>query len=127
VDLLLDTHVALWWAEDPSLLTPEAATAIADPTRVVWFTVASAWELSIKVRSGKLNVDVHRLVDGLQAQGIRLLGIGVDEAISAGALDWAHRDPFDRMIAAQAIRDDLSLVTRDHEIRSFVGVRTIEA
>jgi PIN domain nuclease of toxin-antitoxin system len=127
VDLLLDTHAALWWAQDPSQLSPQAVEAIADPTRVVWFTSASAWELSIKVRAGKLRVDVNRLVDGLTSSGVRTLGIGVDDAIAAGSLDWEHRDPFDRMIVAQAVRNNLALVTRDMAIRGYAGVRTIAA
>jgi PIN domain nuclease of toxin-antitoxin system len=127
VDLLLDTHAALWWAQDPSQLSKEAVEAIADPTRIVWFTAASAWELSIKVRAGKLRVDVARLVEGLTSRGIRLLGIGIDDAIAAGSLDWDHRDPFDRMIVAQAARNNLALVTRDMAIRGYVGVQTIGA
>jgi PIN domain nuclease of toxin-antitoxin system len=127
VDLLLDTHAALWWAQDPSQLSKEAVEAIADPTRIVWFTAASAWELSIKVHAGKLRVDVARLVEGLTSRGIRLLGIGIDDAIAAGSLDWDHRDPFDRMIVAQAARNNLALVTRDMAIRGYVGVQTIGA
>jgi PIN domain nuclease of toxin-antitoxin system len=127
VDLLLDTHIALWWAQDPTALSAEAIDAIADPTRIVWFTAASAWELSIKVRGGKLRVDVGRLVEGLTSRGVRLLGIGIDDAIAAGSLDWDHRDPFDRMIVAQAARNNLVLVTRDIAIREYTGAKTIVA
>ena len=81
--LLLDSHVALWWAEEPSRLSPEVLALITDPANDVWVSAASAWELSIKVRAGRLEVDVGRLFDGLARHGIRLLGIGVDDAISA--------------------------------------------
>jgi PIN domain nuclease of toxin-antitoxin system len=57
--------------------------------------------------------------------GIRLLGIGIDDAITAGSLDWAHRDPFDRMIVAQASRLNLMLVTRDAEIQTFMDARSV--
>jgi PIN domain nuclease of toxin-antitoxin system len=127
VDLLLDTHTALWWAQDPTGLSADALDAIADPTRIVWFTAASAWELSIKVRGGKLQVDVGRLVEGLTSRGVRLLGIGIEDAIAAGSLDWDHRDPFDRMIVAQAARHNLVLVTRDTAICAFKGVKTVVA
>jgi PIN domain nuclease of toxin-antitoxin system len=127
VDLLLDTHAALWWAQDPSQLSTDAVQAIQDPTRIVWFTAASAWELSIKVHGGKLRVDVARLVEGLTSRGVRLLGIGFDDAIAAGSLEWDHRDPFDRMIVAQAARNNLALVTRDVAIRGYVGLQTIVA
>ena len=121
MDLLLDTHVAVWWADDPSVLHPEAVAAIADPANTVWFTSASAWELAIKVRSGKLSVDVAKLVDQLTRSGIRLLGIGIDDAIATGSLEWAHRDPFDRMIVAQARRLGLHVITRDNAIQTFLG------
>jgi PIN domain nuclease of toxin-antitoxin system len=127
VELLLDTHTALWWADDPLQLSDAAQVAIAAPTNVVWFTAASAWELSIKVRSRKLALDVPRFVSQLTQGGIRLLGIGIDDAITAGSLDWAHRDPFDRMIVAQASRLSLTLITRDAEIRTYVGAGSIEA
>ena len=91
MDVLLDTNVAVWWADDPSLLHAEAVAAIADPANTVWFTSASAWELAIKVRGGKLSIDVAKLVDQLTRNGIRLLGIGIDDAIAAGSLEWAHR------------------------------------
>jgi PIN domain nuclease of toxin-antitoxin system len=127
VDLLLDTHAALWWAQDPSLLSNKAVLAIADPTRIVWFTAASAWELSIKVHGGRLRVDVGRLVEGLTSRGVRLLGIGIDDAVAAGSLDWDHRDPFDRMIVAQAARNNLALVTRDAAIRGYASIQTVVA
>jgi PIN domain nuclease of toxin-antitoxin system len=127
VDLLLDTHAALWWADDPSQLSTAAATAIADATNVVWFTAASAWELAIKVRSGKLTVDVERLVARLVENGVRLLGIGIDDAIAASSLEWAHRDPFDRMIVAQAQRLDLVVVTRDDAVRQFMSTMSMNA
>ncbi len=127
MDLLLDTHAALWWAQDPSRLSTDAVQAIEDPTRLVWFTAASAWELSIKVHGGKLRVDVARLVEGLTSRGVRLLGIGIDDAIAAGSLTWDHRDPFDRMIVAQAARNNLALVTRDTAIREYASLQTIVA
>jgi PIN domain nuclease of toxin-antitoxin system len=113
VEILLDTHVAMWWAIDPSMLATPAASAIADKANAVWFSTASAWELAIKVRSGKLEVDVLDLVAQLSRHGMRILGIGVDDAVAAGSLEWEHRDPFDRMLVAQARRLGLRLVTRD--------------
>lgn len=125
MELLLDTHVALWWADDPAFLLPAAQSAIADPTNVVWFSAASAWELAIKTRAGKLALDVGHFVALSTRNGIRLLGIGVDDAIAAGSLDWPHRDPFDRMLVAQAQRQNCVLVTRDRAIAQFDGVQSI--
>ena len=108
-------------SDDPSVLHAEAVGAIADPANTVWFTSASAWELAINVRGGKLSVDVDKLVDQLTRSGIRLLGIGIDDAIAARSLDWAHRDPFDRMIVAQACRQGLRVITRDIAIQTFLA------
>jgi PIN domain nuclease of toxin-antitoxin system len=127
VNVLLDTHVAVWWSDDPSLVSAEARGVLSNPLNSVWFSSASAWELAIKIRSGKLDLDVTRLVSGLTSRGIRLLGIGVDDAITAGSLDWGHRDPFDRMLVAQARRLDLSLLSRDSAIRLFLPKMSILA
>lgn len=127
MDLLLDTHVALWWAEDPATLSSAASEAIARPENLVCFSSASAWELAIKVRAGKLSVDVGRLVDQLGQAGVRMLGIGISDAIVAGALEWAHRDPFDRMLVAQARTQNLRVLTRDAAIRSYLGSDSFEA
>ena len=83
--------------------------------------------MSIKVRTGKLTVDVVALVTQLSENGVRILGIGIDDAVDAGSLDWAHRDPFDRMLVAQARRLNLTLVTRDDAIRSFMPSMTLGA
>lgn len=120
MDLLLDSHVVVWWADDPSLLSVEAAAAIADPTNDVWASAASAWELAIKVTQGKLAVDVRSLFRQLADRGVRLRGIGVDDGINAALLAWNHRDPVDRMLVAQAQASQLTLVTRDAVIRDFV-------
>ena len=119
MDLLLDSHVLVWWAVDPSQLSAEAAAAIADPLNDVWASSASAWELAIKASQGKLTVDVRALFSRLPDRGIRLRGIGVDDGIDAATLVWTHRDPFDRMLVAQARRSNLALVTRDVAIREF--------
>jgi PIN domain nuclease of toxin-antitoxin system len=127
VDILLDTHTAVWWADNPESLTSRARKAIESPSNTIWISSASAWELSIKVRSGKLSVDVSRLVDQLARNGVRMLGIGMDDAIAAGSLDWAHRDPFDRMLVAQAARLRYRLATRDHAITAFLGRAALKA
>jgi PIN domain nuclease of toxin-antitoxin system len=120
MDLLLDSHVALWWADDPSQLKKDVAQEIADPTNDVWASAASAWELAIKTAQGMLAVDVRGLFRRLSDRGIRLRGIGVDDGIDAAALAWAHRDPFDRMLVAQAALSGLTMVTRDSVILDFV-------
>lgn len=125
--LLLDSHVALWWKNGDTLSTA-AREAIGDPTREAWCSAASAWELTIKVRSGKLIVDVPTMINRLEADGIGILGIDGHDAVAGGSLDWAHQDPFDRMIVAQALRRRWTVVTRDRAILAFLGnERSIQA
>jgi PIN domain nuclease of toxin-antitoxin system len=121
MDLLLDTHAAVWWAAGDPDLSTDAVTAVNDPANTVWFSAASAWELSIKIRSGRLALNVSKLVDQLTRNGIRLLGIGIDDAITAGSLDWTHKDPFDRMLVAQASRLGHHIVTRDVAIQKYLN------
>lgn len=127
MDILIDSHVAVWWVQDPSLLATPCCEAIEDASNEVWFSAASAWELAIKVRSGKLKVDVDRLVNRLRENGVSLLGIGIDHAIAAGELDWTHRDPFDRMLVAQARRQRMLLATRDQAIADHLGAGALAA
>ena len=114
--------MALWWAHDPAQLRAEAGQLMAVAGNEVRVSAASAWELAIKVRAGRLALDVGALFDGLLDHGIRLLGVGVDDGIGAGPLDWSHRDPFDRMLVAQARRLQLTIVTRDAAILGYYGV-----
>ena len=112
---------------EPAKLTSFASTAIATPANAVWVSAASAWEFSIKVHAGKLTLNVGELFQQLTQHGIGLLGIGVDDAIGAGSLDWMHRDPFDRVLAAQARRSGFRLATRDAELREFLGDLALDA
>ena len=121
MDLILDTHVALWWASDPDRLAATAVEAIEDNANTVWFSAASTWELAIKAKSGKLQIDVTRFVGELDQQGVRLLDIEHGDAIAAGLLKWSHRDPFDRMLAAQTLEREFTLFTRDGALVEFLG------
>lgn len=111
MSLLLDTHALLWWLADEEL-TPAARTAIAAPENVVAVSAASVWEISIKRALGKVQVG-DDLLEVVAASGFEALDIGLDHAEVAGALPPHHRDPFDRMLIAQAQSLDLVIVTRD--------------
>ena len=117
----------MWWAEEPDKLVPEASALLADPLNDVWVSTTSAWELAIRVESGKLAVDVRRLFAGLQIHGVRVLGIGIDDGIDAAALTLKNRDPFDRMLGAQTNRSGLRLLTRDRAIPDFDAVESLLA
>jgi PIN domain nuclease of toxin-antitoxin system len=111
MSLLLDTHVLLWWLEGADL-APHAAALIADPAVLVAVSAASIWEASIKQALSKLTVP-GSLAEAALANGFEPLAITFAHAERAGALPPHHRDPFDRMLVAQAELEDLTLVTRD--------------
>ncbi|MFG1797445.1 type II toxin-antitoxin system VapC family toxin [Nocardia sp. NPDC049149] len=115
--LLLDTHVVLWWLTDDPALSDELKERIThDPDICV--SAATIWEVAIKQALGKLGGPVG-LADYLTKGGFIDLPIGLDHAVVAGRLPPIHRDPFDRMLVAQAQCEDLTLVTRDSWCRQY--------
>jgi PIN domain nuclease of toxin-antitoxin system len=115
-DVLLDTHAALWWFVDDARLSVPARNAIGDPDHKVYFSTVSAWELATKARIGKLPElpEVARLLPGfVEGSGFRVLPVLLDHATHAGDLPGRHRDPFDRMLIAQATLEGLTVITRD--------------
>lgn len=115
--LLLDTHVFLWWrADDPRLGAPaRAAIAEAD---VVFVSAATAWEVAIKSALGRLRIP-GTVAEGVAESGFERLPIDFAHAEAAGALPPLHRDPFDRLLVAQARVEDLVLVTRDERLAAY--------
>ncbi|MGH9086588.1 MAG: type II toxin-antitoxin system VapC family toxin [Acidimicrobiales bacterium] len=111
MNLLLDTHALLWWMNgDP--LSGAAIAAIADPRTPVFVSAAAAWEIAIKSALGKLSME-RSVAESLTDEGFDPLSISVAHAERAGALPPHHRDPFDRMMVAQAQIERLTIVTRD--------------
>ena len=124
--LLLDTHALLWWWSGSRLLPRRVHTAIADPGNEIHVSVVSAWEVALKESLGKL--DDMRGISAefeslMRADGFVALPITLPHALRAGAYAQAHRDPFDRMLAAQSELANLSLVTRDKDLAAFPGPR----
>lgn len=120
--LLLDTHALLWWLAQPDRLSPAAHGAIADPDNRVHVSAASGWEIATKVRLGKLPAASELLNDLpqlLAAQGFELLPITLVHGLHAGGYPMAHRDPFDRLLAAQAELAGLTLVSLDPALKAF--------
>lgn len=116
--LLLDSHVFLWSAFDPERLPDGARSAIADLDVPVFVSVVTIWELNIKIGAGKLGVagDLVEMVAGL---GCSTLPIHLHHAALVRNLPPLHRDPFDRMLVAQARAEGLTLVTADRMIRQY--------
>jgi PIN domain nuclease of toxin-antitoxin system len=125
--LLLDTHALLWWSANDPRLSVVARNAITDPATMVLVSSASAWEISTKARIGKLH-GVQRLLSSfdqlLAADQFTALPVNNQHALLAGQFDYEHRDPFDRMLAAQAIIEGAGLITIDQAFTGF-GVSII--
>jgi len=117
VRLLLDTHVVLWWLTDDPTLSEEVKTLI-DEEPEAYVSPATVWEVTIKHALGKIKQPPD-LPERIRDSDFRELPIRFDHAIAAGRLPMIHRDPFDRMLVAQAQCDDLTLVTRDPRIQKY--------
>lgn len=123
--ILLDTHTLLWAAFDEEALSPRARRLIQASGNEILVSAASAWEVATKYRLGKLNF-AHGLAENFVAEvtaaGYLLLPISAAHAVRAGLLPGNHKDPFDRMLAAQAIHEDIPLLSNDPQLDLF-GVR----
>jgi PIN domain nuclease of toxin-antitoxin system len=117
VRLLLDTHVLLWWLSQDPGLNDETKTLIRD-TPDVYISVATTWELAIRQKIGKLTAP-DDLLARVESAGFTHLAISFNHAVTAGRLPLIHRDPFDRMLVAQARCEGLTLVTNDSEIQKY--------
>jgi PIN domain nuclease of toxin-antitoxin system len=124
---LLDTHTFLWWLSDDSRLSTSAASEMNNPTNEIMVSSASAWEICTKFRIGKLPTagelsrQFAHVVDASRFTG---LSITLDHAQLAGSLPSDHRDPFDRMLAAQAILENIPLITKDSALAAL-GCKTL--
>lgn len=122
---LLDSHALLWAAYQMEMLSPRARRSIQSQRNEIFVSAASAWEIATKFRLGKLPFArdlVEDFVPTVTSAGYLLLSISVEHALRAGRLPAVHRDPFDRMLAAQAIHEDLLLLSNDAQLDVF-GVR----
>lgn len=119
---LLDTHTLIWWLKDDERLSKTAKSLVANIDNTIYVSSASFWEISTKNRIGKLpdlNGVIDHLVPLVRKEGFQDLRISSEHAFEAGRFDNPHRDPFDRMLAAQAMQEGLSLITKDPAFESF--------
>ena len=119
---LLDSYVLLWWWFDPDRLSQQVRSLLLDPSNTVLVSAASVWELSLKHHQGKLpelTAAIADLPGLLQADGFQPLPISIAHGLRAGGYSQPHRDPFDRMLAAQAQLEGLVLMTADAQLSNF--------
>ena len=125
--VLLDTHTLLWATLSPSDLSPKAARIIADESNVILVSAASAWEIATKVRIGRLpgaEKFEKEFLDVMEDTGYTLIPIDAAVALRAGRFLAEHRDPFDRVLAAQALAGDIPILSTDRNLDAF-GVQRI--
>jgi PIN domain nuclease of toxin-antitoxin system len=125
--LLLDTHVFLWWNEADPRLSRRVRQLLADPENSLYLSVASAWEMTLKVQSGKLGLPAATAVyipARLNHYGMEALPVTLEHVLAASTLPAYHRDPFDRMLVAQGQVERLPIVTHDAQVRKY-AVETV--
>lgn len=125
MNFLLDTQAVLWWMDDAPRLSGAARAAVADPANVVHVSAVTVWEIVIKVGLGKLEVPTG-WDEALAAEPFLRLPVTWEHAIRVGRLPDIHRDPFDRLLIAQAQEEGMTLVTADRVMGRY-GVATLDA
>ena len=121
--VLLDTHIFLWWCLENPKLSSKAQTIILNPNAEIYLSMASVWEMAIKISVGKLKlpgVDLEDFVSKeLEADHIRILPISLPHLYYLPKLPLRHRDPFDRILIAQSVIEKIPLLTEDGKIKSY--------
>lgn len=122
---LLDTHILLWWLANDAALPPTAAAVIRDPENVIYVSAVNLWEIWLKQSLGKLQLP-ERFEERLMAEPFEHLSLAVPHTREIAQLPWLHRDPFDRMLVAQARAEKLTLLTADEAVAAYgEGVRRV--
>lgn len=124
---LLDTHALIWWVDGDERITPKLRQYLGRAGEDVFVSAATAWEIATKTRIGKLNTPkalLHDFIEAIEMFGFHPLPITLRHGHDAGNLAGAHRDPFDRMLAAQARAEGLALVSCDPAFEAL-GVKTL--
>ena len=120
--LLLDTHVLIWWADQPEKLSHAALSALEDEANDLLLSVASVWEMQIKIQVGKLkvNLPLKDLIKNQQeTNDLTVLPVALTHVLALNALPLHHKDPFDRLLIAQSIEEDLTLVSTDSQFSDY--------
>jgi PIN domain nuclease of toxin-antitoxin system len=116
--LLLDTHVLLWLMNNDPRLSRQAHSLIVNASEV-YVSSASIWEIAIKSRLGKIEEDAEVVAEKLEAAGLSELHVTHRHAVATGKLPLLHRDPFDRLLVAQAICEPMRLLTADPQLKAY--------
>lgn len=124
MNLFLDTRILLWWLDDNRSLSKQARDAIATTDNLIFVSVAVIWEIRIKQALGKLEI-APDFLNILMQQGFEILSITTNHAYRVGDLPMHHRDPFDKMLIAQAMEEGLTIMTHDRIFKKY-GIPIME-
>ena len=116
---LLDTHIFLWWLIDDSRLSERRRKIIRDPNNFIFISVASAWEISVKEKLGKIQIKDPNWLDFFKEEGFTLLPVTLEHIHQLHILPFHHKDPFDRMLISQAITENCTFITSDKKIKNY--------
>lgn len=120
--LLLDTHAFIWWDSDPARLPPQVLALCQDPRNMLLLSVVSVWEMQIKLQLGKLRLalPLREIVEAQrQMNNVEILPITLEHVLALENLPVHHRDPFDRLLIAQAVVEEVALVSADPNIARY--------
>jgi PIN domain nuclease of toxin-antitoxin system len=122
VKLLLDTHAFIWWDNDKSQLSQPALDACLDQSNTLFLSIASIWEMQIKIQTGKLSFTIpleQRIIEQTRINGLKILPIRQKHIYTLAVLPDHHRDPFDRLLIAQSIYEKMTLISHDAQIKQY--------
>ena len=119
MQILLDTHIIIWLVENPKQLSQKVLDILTDKKTKIYYSLASIWELAIKAGIGRIEIDLSILLDTLKQNDIKPLQILETHIIKVKDLPAVHKDPFDRILIAQAISENLQLFTRDTILQGY--------
>lgn len=119
---LLDTHTLLWWESNADLLSPAAFALLSDRTNTILLSVASLWEMQIKLQTGRLKLALQleeMVTNQIIENQVILLPVLFPHVLELDKLSMYHRDPFDRILVAQALVEDVAIISRDSQIAKY--------
>jgi len=124
MNVLLDTHVALWTITDSPKLGAQTRAMIEAPDTTIWVSAATLWEIAIKhsLGRGDMPIDAQEALDYFLASGFSMLAISPRHAVAVGSLPQHHHDPFDRILIAQALTEPMALITHDAKILQYSNI-----
>lgn len=121
MNLLLDTHTFIWFIEGDKNLSKRAKEKILDPSNIKFVSIASIWEIAVKISLGKLKINrpFEAILTQIEDSGFEILPIAFEHTLVVSRLDFFHRDPFDRIIIAQALAENMTIISRDKNFENY--------